>query len=700
MLGLVGNAAHAFVMRMTEDKTMAKGRLLCGVVVSLLLCGCCGWMLAQTPPVESKTVFNILDYGAHRDGSASSTEAFRRAIAAAQKAGGGTVYVPAGKYTTGPIQMVSNLTLYFDAGSIVRFPATLLPFTPGRQQGVETPTPIPLIGGHDLENVAVIGRGILTTNNLDWMRLHSRALRSVSDAGSANGANWERLLTDLEAQKPISQDEYRAAASELRPSFVRFMNSKNIRIDGLRFIGSSMWTVHLLYSENAVVQNLVIEAYPGVHADGIVVDSSRFVKLENNYIDAGDDGLVIKSGKDRDGLRVNRPTENVTITNCTVHHAQSALAIGSETSGGVRNVVASNITAVDTVNGIHMKSRRGRGGVVENIRFDNWTMENVGSAITISDAGYQMEGEAPDPGAGAVTQRTPIYRDIAISHITINGAGGLIDVSGIEEMPATGVRISDVVGTGRRGLVGSYTDDLELHNVQLNVASGPAFRMTHSTNLDLDDVSTRTPIQGTPVVRLEQTPGAVVRNSRAYPGTGVFLSTPEGELNSIVFQSNIMANAATPTAAGALSNRSAAPARTREACLVQFDIDLKHPTEVGNEAITCLNIIAADLKRSPSTTLALIGNDGMRKLGAESSAISAADATERARNSRDYLVKEKGIDPARVHLYVGEPQIAGPEDLDRVEAQMVAGTVFEGNVESVLVPQGAEIKYQGLTAIQ
>jgi len=679
---------------------MGKLRKLNRAVVSLLLCGWCGWMSGQTPPVASKSVFNILDYGARRDGSASSTEAFRRAIAAAQKAGGGTIYVPAGKYTTGPIQMVSNLTLYFDAGSIVRFPATILPLTPGRQQGIETPTPIPLIGGHDLENVAVIGRGILTTNNLDWMRLHSRALRSVADAGSANGANWERLLTDLEAQKPISQEEYHAAASELRPSFVRFMNSKNIRIDGLRFIGSSMWTVHLLYSENAVVQNLVIEAYPGVHADGIVVDSSRFVNLENNYIDAGDDGLVIKSGKDRDGLRVNRPTENVTITNCTVHHAQSALAIGSETSGGVRNVVASNITAIDTVNGIHMKSRRGRGGVVENIRFDNWTMENVGSAITISDAGYQMEGEAPDLGAGAVSQRTPVYRDIAVSHVTIRGKGGLIDVSGIEEMPATGVRISDVVGTGRRGMTGSYTDDLELHNVQLNVESGPAIRITHSTNLELDDVSTRAPIQGTPVVRLEQTPGAVVRNSRAFPGTGVFLSAPEGELKDIVFQSNMMANATTPTAAGALANRSAAPARTREACLVQFDIDLKHPTEVGDEAKTCLDIIASDLKRSPSTKLSLIGNDGMRKLGAESTAVSAADATQRARNSRDYLVKEKGIDPARIQLYVGEPKIAGPEDIDREEAQMVAGTVFEGNVETVLVPQGAEMKVQGLTAIQ
>ena len=679
---------------------MAKQRLLCRAAVSLLLCGWSGWIVGQSPPVASKSVFNILDYGARRDGSGSSTEAFRRAIAAAQKAGGGTVYVPAGKYTTGPIQMVSNLTLYFDAGSIVHFPATILPLTPGRQQGVETPTPIPLIGGHDLENVAVIGRGILTTNNLDWMRLHSRALRSVNDAGSANGANWERLLTDLEAQKPISQDEYQAAASELRPSFVRFMNSKNIRIDGLRFIGSSMWTVHLLYSENAVVQNLVIEAYPGVHADGIVIDSSRFVRLENNYIDAGDDGLVIKSGKDRDGLRVNRPTENVSITNCTVHHAQSALAIGSETSGGVRNIVASNITAIDTVNGIHMKSRRGRGGVVENIRFDNWTMENVGSAITISDAGYQMEGEAPDPGTGAVSPRTPIYRDIAVSHITIRGAGGLIDVSGLEEMPLTGVRISDVVGTGRRGLTGSYTNDLELHNVQLNVESGPAFRMTHSTNLELDDVSTRTPIQGTPVVRLEQTPGAVVRNSRAYPGTSVFLSTPEGELNNIVFQSNVMANAATSSTAGTLSSRAAIPLRTRDACLVQFDIDLKHPTEVGDEAKTCLDIIASDLKRSPSTTLALIGNDGMRKLGAESTAISAEDATQRARYSRDYLVKQKGIDPARIHLYVGEPKIAGPEDIDREEAQMVAGTVFEGNVEAILVPQGGEMKVQGLTAIK
>jgi hypothetical protein len=668
-------------------------RLLSWGIAFLLAGGWGSWAGAQVP---GGAVFNVMNYGASRDGSASSTDAFRRAIEAARNAGGGTVYVPAGNYTTGPIQMVSNLTLYFDAGSVVRFPATVLPFTPGRQQGIETPTPIPLIGGHDLENVTVMGRGVLTTINLDWMRLHTRALRSVGDAGSANGANWERLLKDLEAQKPIPAEEYQAAASELRPSFVRFMNSKNIRIDGLRFIGSSMWTVHLLYSENAVVENLVIEAYPGVHADGIVVDSSRFVKLANNYIDAGDDGLVIKSGKDRDGLRVNRPTENVTITNCTVHHAQAALAIGSETSGGVRNVVANNITVRDTVNGIHLKSRRGRGGVVEDIRFDNWTMENVGQAISISDAGYVMEGEAPDPGAGAVTVRTPSFRNIAVSHVTIDGAQGLIDVSGIVEMPTTGVHISDVIGTGRRGLVGAYTDDLELHNVQLNVEAGPAFQMTHSTNLELDDVSTRKPVVGAPVIRLEQTPGTVVRNSRAYPGTGVFLSTPEGELKDVVLEGNLMANATTPSAEGAQVGRGSTPPRTKEACLVQFDLDTKHPTEVGDEAMICLNILAADLKRSPRTSLALIGNNGVR----EGKAVSEADALLRARKSRDYLVKTAGIDAERILVYVGEPKLDGLEDIDRIEAQMVAGTVAEGNVETILIPAGAAMKYNGLTEVK
>src|ERR1700692_6148 len=125
---------------------------------------------------------------------------------------------------------------------------------------------------------------------------------------------------------------------------------------------------------------------------GFVANSSRYVRISDNYIDTGDDGIVLKAGKDADGLRVNRATENVTITNCTVHHAHGAVVIGSETAGSIRNVVASNITAAGTEVGIRIKSRRGRGGVVEDIRFDNWTMENVGEGIVVTSY-YIMGGE-------------------------------------------------------------------------------------------------------------------------------------------------------------------------------------------------------------------------------------------------------------------------------------------------------------------
>lgn len=659
--------------------------------VCVLIC-CAG---GATPRAHG-IVFNVIDYGAHPDGSASSTAAFRAAITAASRAGGGTVYVPAGTYVTGPIEMVSNLTLYVDAGATVRFPATMLPFTPGRQQGIEALTPVPLIGGHDLENVAVTGRGTLTSNNQDWMRLHKRELRSVSSAGSANGPRWERLLEDLDANKPVSQAEYRAAAAELRPSFIRFMNCKNIRISGLHIVGSPMWTVHLLYSENAMVENLVIETFPGVHADGIVVDSSRFVRIANNYIDSGDDGIVMKAGKDEDGLRVNRPTENVTITNCTVHHAQGAVVIGSETSGSIRNVAVTNITAMDTVNGIHIKSRRGRGGTVEDIRFDNFTMKNVGAAITISDAGYQMEGEAPDLGEGPVTRKTPVLRNIAVSNVIIDSARSLIRVDGIAEMPIEGVHISNVTGTGRTGMEANYTSDLELNHVELSTEAGPAFLVRQSTNVELADVSTRRPVANTPVIRLESSPGAIVRDGAAFARTGIFLSLPEEERKDVALEGNELRKARTPMEVRAAESWPAARPVTRQLCLVQFD-----GVAVESESRICLDILARTLERMPGARVALIGNDGMladSPVGAATA--KEKDAAERVANSRKYLVREKGIDASRITAYVGSRENGGPEDIDKIEAEMVAGRPAKGNVETILIPRGAEMSTPGLKPIR
>jgi polygalacturonase len=309
----------------------------------------------------------------------------------------------------------------------------------------------------------------------------------------------------------------------------------------VRFIGSPMWTIHLLYSDNVVVRDVIIETYPGVHTDGIAVDSSRNVRISNCYIDTGDDGIVIKAGKDADGLRVNRPTENVSITNCTVHHAHGAVTIGSETSGWVRNLVASNITCKDTQMGVRLKSRRGRGGGVEDVRFDNWTMEDVGQGINVTNY-YIMEGEVRT-GEEPVSNRTPVFRNIAISNMTINRARLAINVEGLPEMPISGLRIHNVIASAKVGMKAFNTVAMELHDVQVNADGGPAFLIRDSKELELDHVSSRKPPSDAPVVRLDRCAGAIVRASRAVQGTGTFLGTGLGELKSLVLEGNALGGA-------------------------------------------------------------------------------------------------------------------------------------------------------------
>ncbi|HEV2447369.1 MAG TPA: glycoside hydrolase family 28 protein [Candidatus Sulfopaludibacter sp.] len=498
-------------------------------------------LLGILAPLHAASVFNVIDFGAHRDASAPSTNAFRAAIQAAKAAGGGTVYVPPGNYVSGPIELVSNLVLQIDAGATIRFPAARLPYTWGRQQSVEAMTPLPLIGGSNLENVTIAGRGVLASDNADWMKLMPRQKGSGSDPGSANGPNWERLLQLLEVKTPASEEDYLKAAPELRPSFIRAMDSRNVLIEGLHFMGSPMWTIHLLYSQNVVVRDVIIETYPGVHTDGIAVDSTRDVRISNCYIDTGDDGIVIKSGKDADGLRVNRPSENISIDNCTVHRAHGAVTLGSETSGWIRNLVASNITCDGTQMGVRIKSRRGRGGGVEDVRFANWTMRNVGQAINITNF-YIMEGETHS-GEEPVSKRTPVFRNIAVSGMNISGARVAVSVEGLPEMPISGLRISDVVASAQTGVKAYNTVDLELHNVQVNPEDGPAFAIRESKELELDGVSARQIAAGAPVIRLDRCPGAIVRNSRAFPGTGTFLSTGPDELKTVVLQGNTLANA-------------------------------------------------------------------------------------------------------------------------------------------------------------
>ena len=211
------------------------------------------------------------------------------------------------------------------------------------------------------------------------------------------------------------------------------------------------------------------------------------------------------------------------------------MTIGSETSGGIRNVVAANMTAVGTEAGIRIKSRRGRGGEVSNVRFSNWVMRDVGTGIEVTNY-YMMEGERRDARTmQPVNAGTPRFRNIAIDGVTMDGAKALVTIDGLPESPIDGLRLTDVVGTGRAGLVASNTKALELHNVQMNVETGAGFAVSEATDAELDGVASRKLPAGAPVVRLEQSPGIVVRNSRVFAGvgSGVLVSVPAGEAKSV-----------------------------------------------------------------------------------------------------------------------------------------------------------------------
>ena len=468
--------------------------------------------------VQGASICDVTAYGAKNDGSARSTAAIRAAIQACSKAGGGTVYFPTGTYETGAIELANNIVLNIDSGATLRFHADLseYPLVPSRFEGTEGVTPAPLIGGRNLENVTITGRGTLTTDNAAWVR--------VMNNPEAR-AMWTSIQNRLENKEEVPEEDYRKAALSLRPSFIRPMDSKNILIDGIHIVGSSMWGIHLLYCEHVVVRNVTVETYPSANGDGIDIDSSSDVRVSDSYFDTGDDAIVLKSGKGVDGRRVGRPTENVTITNATFHRAHGAVVIGSETAGGVRNVVASNIVSMGTEIGIRIKSGRSRGGVVENLRFDNWVIDQpLKDGILVTNYYVRIPVEP-------VSERTPVFRNIAISNVTVSGAPVVADIQGLPEMPVAALRITDLTGAGKRGVQAFNTKGLELHVVKVDAAEGPAFLIRDSSDLELDRVDTADVHGSTPVIRLDRVARAQVLPSRDLPGAGIFLSTGDSPVD-------------------------------------------------------------------------------------------------------------------------------------------------------------------------
>jgi polygalacturonase len=361
-------------------------------------------------------VIDVKDFGALGDGIALDTPAIQNAIAAASQVGGGTVFVPAGKYVTGSIFVRDNITLHIDAGAVLLGSENVAdyPMVAMRWEGMTQPTHAPLITGDGLRNIAVAGRGTIDGRGEMWWKLH-------------------RAKT-LDAP---------------RPRLISFSNCTNVLIEGVTLTNSPAWTINPVRCENVTVDKVTISnPADSPNTDGINPDSCRNVHISNCHIDVGDDCVTIKSGIETESPELRAPCENITITNCTMVHGHGGVVIGSEMSGGVRNVVISNCVFIGTDRGIRLKSRRGRGGIVEDIRVANIVMTDVLCPFTMNlyyHINARGDKYVSDKQPQPITDGTPIFRHIHFSHINARNAQyAAAFLYGLPEMPIEDVSFDDV----------------------------------------------------------------------------------------------------------------------------------------------------------------------------------------------------------------------------------------------------------------
>ena len=438
----------------------------------------------------------LSDYGADGTGQHLCTDAFARAIDALAAKGGGRLRVPRGIWLTGPIVLKSNIELYLDYGAIIQFAAdeSLYPIVETSFEGLDTrrcQSPISAVGQ---QNIAITGHGVIDGNGQYWRPLKKgkvtesqwKILTAQPGGVMKRKDYWvpsegydkaEQISSMNVPDKPLSDEEWLQIRRFLRPVMVSLVGCTNVLLQGVIFQNSPAWNLHPLMCDNIIIDGVLVRnpAY-AQNGDALDLESCHNALIIDSKFDAGDDGICIKSGKDADGRRRGRPCENVVVSGCTVFAGHGGFVVGSEMSGGVRNIMVRGCQFLGTDVGLRFKSTRGRGGIVENIYIDGISMNDIKTyALTFnmyyggkSVAEVLAEGGQPqEVPPMPVTEETPVFRNIDIRNVVCSNAGFAMEFNGLPEMPIDGIHLKDILIRTQHDATFQYSKNITRENVNI-----------------------------------------------------------------------------------------------------------------------------------------------------------------------------------------------------------------------------------------
>ena len=470
-------------------------------------------------PKFKKDTFSIVKYGAVPDGNSLNTKSINAAIDACNKKGGGVVLIPSGLWLTGPVVIKSNVNLHLIAGATLLFSKDKneYPLVQGNWEGIpqmRNQSPVSATGA---TNIAITGKGIIDGNGDVWRQVRKDKLsetqwkKLVASGGviSDDQKSWypsEKFLKGSKMQNPgtISPDRdaafYASVKDFLRPNLVVFTSCKYILLEGVTFQNSPAWCLHPLMSEHLTLRNVSVKnPWYAQNGDGIDAESCKNVLIENSVFDVGDDALCMKSGRDADGRKRAMPIENVIIRGCTVYAAHGGFVIGSEMSGGARNIYVSNCTFVGTDIGLRFKTTRGRGGIVENIFVSGIYMKDIPAEAILFDMYYMAKDpvalsgekrELPRVESKAVDETTPQFRNFYISNVYCNGAEKGIFIRGLPEMHVKDIVLENMVLQAKKGFDIQEATGITFRNIKMiSDETNPVIDVVQSDRLQFENIT-------------------------------------------------------------------------------------------------------------------------------------------------------------------------------------------------------------------